>query len=272
MRQHPRPLPLGLPLEGRGAARRRAPDADQDHAGALPSARAGVARRTSLRTSRDHRGPNRARTARLPRLGGRRDHGVKRFLGLLIVLLACGPAAAQLFKKSPDELLEPEKAFRFSARPAQGGVDVTFAIADGYYMYRDKFRFSAEGNPAVKLGPPQFPAGARHKDEFFGEVETYRRQVRIHVPAHGEGRFDLKVVSQGCADIGVCYVPMESRAELRLAAADAPGTFVSQGPKQVDAEPRWSIFASDIDIARLFEGNAALVLASFFGFGLLLSF
>jgi thiol:disulfide interchange protein DsbD len=182
---------------------------------------------------------------------------VKRFL-LFVLLSICTSASAQFFKKS-DELLEPEKAFRFSARAAPGEVEVTFAIADGYYLYRDKFRLSAEGNPAVRLGAPELPAGARHKDEFFGEVETYRRQVRIRIPAQGAGRFDLKVVSQGCADIGVCYVPMESQASLQLAAS-------------VGAQPRFSIFASDTDIARLFEGNAALVLAGFFVFGVLLTF
>jgi len=190
---------------------------------------------------------------------------VKRFLIGLLLLALAAPGFAQFFKKS-DELLEPEKAFRFSARAAGGEVEVTFAIADGYYLYRDKFRFVAEGNPAVQLGAPQLPTGARHKDEFFGEVETYRRQVRIRLPAQGEGRFDLKVVSQGCADVGVCYVPMESQASLQLVAG-APASPVSSA-----SEPRWSIFASDMDIARLFEGNAALVLASFFGFGLLLSF
>jgi thiol:disulfide interchange protein DsbD len=189
---------------------------------------------------------------------------------LLVLLLIAASASAQLFKT--DELLEPEKAFRFSARAADGEVEVSFAIADGYYLYRDKFRFAAESNPAVRLGAAQFPAGERHKDEFFGEVETYRRQVRVRIPAQGEGRFDLKVVSQGCADVGVCYVPMESRASLRLVAAGAEGTVMSQGPRQVDAQRRWSIFASDMDIAQLFQGNAALVLVSFFGFGLLLSF
>ena len=174
------------------------------------------------------------------------------FLGL------AAPGAAQLFKT--DELLEPEKAFRFSARASERGIEVEFAIANGYYMYRDKFRFSAEGNPAVKLGTPQFPAGARHKDEFFGEVETYRKSLRIVLPAQGEGRFDLKVISQGCADVGVCYVPMESQASLQLAAMG--GT----------AEPRWSLFASDIEIARLFEGNALLVLGGFLLFGVLLTF
>jgi len=196
---------------------------------------------------------------------------VKRFLIGLLLLTLAAPGLAQLFQKS-EELLEPEKAFRFSARAAAGEVEVSFAIAEGYYMYRDKFRFAAEGNPAVRLDAAQFPAGARHKDEFFGEVETYRRQVRIRIPAQGEGRFDLKVVSQGCADVGVCYVPMESRASLRLVAGDVGGAVMSPGPRQVDAERRWSIFASDMDIAQLFQGNAALVLASFFGFGLLLSF
>jgi len=196
---------------------------------------------------------------------------VKRLLIAFLWLAIASPAVAQLFKKT-DELLEPEKAFRFSARALDGAIEVKFAIADGYYMYRNKFRFSAEGNPSVQLGAPQMPRGAPHKDEFFGETETYRRQVAIVIPAQGEGRFELKVVSQGCADVGVCYVPMESQAGLRLAAATGQGPGISQGPREVEAQPRWSIYASDIDIEQLFQGNAALVLASFFGFGLLLSF
>jgi thiol:disulfide interchange protein DsbD len=187
---------------------------------------------------------------------------LKPFLVALVWLVLATPAAAQWFKKA-DELLEPEKAFRFSTRVVEGAVEVQFAIAEGYYMYRDKFRFSGEGNPSVQLGAAELPRGVRHKDEFFGDTETYRRQVTIRVPAQGEGRFELKVVSQGCADIGVCYVPMESRASLQLAGG-------MPGPS--NREPRWSVFASDMDIAQLFQGNAALVLASFFGFGLLLSF
>ncbi|HEX7217762.1 MAG TPA: protein-disulfide reductase DsbD [Burkholderiales bacterium] len=190
----------------------------------------------------------------------------KLLIGLLVWALAA-PALAQLFKKN-DELLEPEKAFRFSARAVQGGVEVRFQIADGYYMYRERFRFAAEGNPGVQLGTPQFPPGIAHKDEFFGESQIYRKQVAVRIPAEGEGAFELKVVSQGCADVGVCYVPMDSQAALRLAG----GTFADPGPREIDARPRWSIFASDMDIAQLFHGNAVLVLASFFGFGVLLAF
>ena len=43
------------------------------------------------------------------------------------------------------------------ARARRGAVEVRFAIADGYYLYRDRFSFAAEGNPAVRLGAPEFP-------------------------------------------------------------------------------------------------------------------
>ncbi len=161
---------------------------------------------------------------------------------------------------SADNLLEPEKAFRFSARVLDSAsVEVSFAIASGYYLYRDRLKFAAQGNPAVRLGAPELPAGVPHKDEFFGEMQIYRNAVRVRIPVQGEGRFELQVTSQGCADVGVCYVPMESSASLDFAAAATP-------------EPRFSIFASDIEIARLFEGNFALILGGFFAFGLLLSF
>jgi len=191
---------------------------------------------------------------------------VTRFLIALLWLVLTGPAAAQWLKKT-DELLEPEKAFRFTARPLDGWIEVRFAIADGYYMYRDRFRFDAQGD--VQLGKPELPAGLSHKDQFFGEMQIYRKEVRIRLPVQGSGAVDLKVTSQGCADLGVCYVPMESSASLRVVA----GNLTGPGPAQVvDPQPRWSIFASDMDIAQLFQGNAALVLAGFFGFGLLLTF
>jgi thiol:disulfide interchange protein DsbD len=196
---------------------------------------------------------------------------LKRILLFLSCLVLAMPAAAQLkLGGSADDLLEPQKAFGFSARTLDAStLEVAFVIAEGYYMYRERFKFSAEGNPQVRLGAPQLPPGRKHKDEFFGEVETYRKAVRILIPVGGEGRFELKVTSQGCADVGVCYVPMESKAMLHVAADMAT---LSEAPRRVDAVPTFSIFASDFDIARLFEGNFLLVLGGFFVFGLLLTF
>ncbi len=201
---------------------------------------------------------------------------MRRIFVLLMLLAAVAPAAAQLrLGGAADNLLEPEKAFRFSARALDAAsIEVSFAIAEGYYMYRDRFKFALEPSEA-RLGPPELPAGVPYKDQFFGEMQIYRKHVRIRLPVQGgEGKtVGLAVISQGCADIGVCYVPMDSKATLQLAAAggaELPG--LSEAPRTVQAEPRFSIFASDLDIARLFEGNVALVLGGFFVLGLLLTF
>ena len=189
--------------------------------------------------------------------------------------LAAGPALAHHsalhFGGSAAELLEPEKAFAMTARALDARtVEVRFAIADGYYMYRDKFRFAADPGSGAQLGAPQLPPGVKTKDQFFGETEIYRKHVAILLPVEdAQGRLDLRVTSQGCADIGVCYVPMDSRASIQFVALDgaAPGTLRGAAP------PRLSTQSSDIEIAGLFEsGGFWLALASFFGFGLLLAF
>jgi thiol:disulfide interchange protein DsbD len=187
---------------------------------------------------------------------------------LLLVLALAAPLAHGALE---GELLEPEKAFRFSARAlGPEALEVSFAIAEGYYMYRDRFRFEARG---AQLGPAELPTGERKKDEFFGDSVVYRKAVSIRVPVTpgAPDPLALLVVSQGCADVGVCYVPMESRATLALASAQAPPA-LSEGPRVVGPAPRWSIYASDRDIAALFDGHTLLVLAGFFGFGVLLTF
>src|SRR5450759_221138 len=140
-----------------------------------------------------------------------------RILALLLSLFLHGLASAQ-------ELLDPAVAFKFSAQAIDAGtIEVRYRIADGYYMYRDKFKFAVE--PAtVKLGAAQFPKGDVHNDEFFGKVETYRKEVRIRLPFTRDADADklkLAVTSQGCADVGVCYVPQVQIAEIALAASPA---------------------------------------------------
>jgi thiol:disulfide interchange protein DsbD len=63
---------------------------------------------------------------------------------------------------------------------------VTYAIADGYYMYRERFKFTATG---AKLGEPQIPPGKVKFDETFQkDVETYHKGVEIRIPVEGRGR------------------------------------------------------------------------------------
>jgi thiol:disulfide interchange protein DsbD len=199
-------------------------------------------------------------------------------------LLAGGAALAQ-------DILEPEKAFKFSARALdERTIEVRYRIEDGYYMYREKFKFAAEPD-SVRLGDPQFPAGQIRQDEFFGRVETYRKSVAIRIPVEaGAQALKLAATSQGCADIGICYPPMTQNAQIVLAAASGGGGATPGALSVPAAEPPGPGAAADQFVGRPVSGQPGLIsdeskaagilaggslwaiVAFFFAAGLLLTF
>ena len=178
----------------------------------------------------------------------------RRLLPCLILLGLALPVAAQ-------EFLDPLVAFKPEARALDDKtVEVRYSIAKGYYLYRDKFRFAAEG---ATLGTPVFPAGKQKHDDNFGDVEVYYKSVAIRLPlsANQSGPITLKVTAQGCADAGVCYPPQEQKLSVTL---PAPGSAPAAVPDAAGDESG--------HIAGLLQ-NAGfwLAVSTFFGFGLLLA-
>lgn len=116
-----------------------------------------------------------------------------------------------------EDFLDPAAAFKFSARMIDAKTaEVNYAIADGYYMYREHFSFRVEG---AKLGAPAFPTGQVKFDETFQKnVETYRHSVSIRLPVETDTAFTLIATGQGCAEKGLCYPPMESQVTLNPVA------------------------------------------------------
>lgn len=185
---------------------------------------------------------------------------IRRFL--LALFFLCSLANAE-------ELLHPSVAFKPTARALDGQtIEVRFEIAKGYYLYREKFRFSAE--PAsIQLGTPVLPKGKEKDDDTFGKVQVYYKEALIRLPVErnssGPLSLTLNVTSQGCADAGVCYPPQKQAVSVELPdPASAP----------VAAPAPMPVAGSDESgrIAQLLKNaNLWLVAASFFGFGLLLS-
>ena len=167
-------------------------------------------------------------TARLPLLEIAR---------IAVMMLSFGEALSPVLAAvAENELLEPEKAFRISTRALdERNVEVSFQIADGYYMYRDRFRFETASGGL--LADVALPKGKVKEDSLFGKTETHRREVRIRVPVadgdYSRGAVKLKVTSQGCADIGVCYVPVEQLVEVRLPgrSPDLPAAPLRKGSR-----------------------------------------
>ena len=129
-----------------------------------------------------------------------------------LFLVWATPAQAQDF-------LDPEAAFKFTARAIDANtLEARWQIADGYYMYRNKFKFAVDG---AALGTIQYPPGKMKEDETFGKVEVYHTQVRFVLPLKrtpDAKTVTLTVTSQGCAEAGLCYTPVTETRRVSLPA------------------------------------------------------
>lgn len=142
--------------------------------------------------------------------------------GALVTL--CGLVGARAQVSSVD-LLPLSEAFRLEvSRPAAERVRVSWTIAEGYYLYRHRFRFDAA--PAEIENGFTLPPGIVKQDPFFGETEIYRHYVVFELPLRQSaatlGRISLRVVSQGCADIGICFPPEARSVDLAVGESALP--------------------------------------------------
>ncbi|MGS0895782.1 protein-disulfide reductase DsbD [Burkholderia stagnalis] len=197
-----------------------------------------------------------------------------RALRFLAVLLSLAFVLGGLsVARAADDFLDPSVAFKFSASESPGQVDVRFKIADGYYLYRERFAFAVKSGQAT-LGEPQLPAGHVKFDQTFQkQVETYRGEVVIHVPVkQAAGPFELAVTSQGCADEGICYPPAEHVVKVdgaALSAAAPAGDTAGAGA----GAGSWFDKVTSADFAQsLLEGHGFFtIVALYFVAGVVLS-
>jgi thioredoxin:protein disulfide reductase len=151
-----------------------------------------------------------------------------------------------------EEFLDPEVAFKFSARALDANtLEARWQIADGYYMYRDKFKFEVDRRHPRRAA---LPAGKIKDDEFFGKVETYRKDVRIALPIQrtpGATSVTLTAVSQGCADAGLCYTPQTESVSIKLPAPPAAAPAAAPAPTPAP-------FGSALDGLRSLAGDVAM--------------
>jgi thiol:disulfide interchange protein DsbD len=166
-------------------------------------------------------------------------------------------------KTAEPDFLHPDVAFRLVGR-ADGPdrVRLGFEVHPGYYLYRSRLKVVTTA-PQATLGNLSLPAGESKTDDYFGRQEVYHSSFEatmgVSRPAGAAMQIPLKVTYQGCAEAGLCYPPITKTLNIDLPAGTGGGGsgFVSEQDK----------------LANLIRtGNLALMLAMFFGAGLLLAF
>ncbi len=157
------------------------------------------------------------------------------FLLLLVV-------SVQAHALKQEDLLPPDEAFKFKAEViAPDKIKATWDIAEGYYLYRERFGFESE-NKDLTLASPTFPKGDSKNDPNLGATtEVYHHTITVEVPvergqtAAQAVELALKVKFQGCADAGLCYPPQHKTASLQLAASNAAATTEAKADTKAQA-------------------------------------
>ncbi|MGO4701790.1 protein-disulfide reductase DsbD family protein [Dyella sp. 2RAB6] len=142
---------------------------------------------------------------------------------LLLALLLSGMSSA--WAQDDDNILPVTEAYKLKADASTPGVlKLHWDIAPDYYLYRGRMKFT--GADGVTAGEARLPDGAKHHDEYLGDVEIYHHEVEASVPytvAPGTQRLKIAVRYQGCHEVEpkICYPPHTEQLDLALPAGTA---------------------------------------------------
>ena len=101
------------------------------------------------------------------------------------ILLLCLTSLLH-FAHAEDEFLPPDQAFALQDSQVENSINgnfisISWKIADGYYIYRDKVSFSSNDDSLI-LGEMQLSASETKDDPYFGEIEIFKQQLIAKIP------------------------------------------------------------------------------------------
>lgn len=154
---------------------------------------------------------------------------------------------------------------------------INWQVKPGYFLYRDRIKLTEESNSNTHLGTIRFPAATQKTDQQGRVYTVYRNQLSLPVAILGEqpGESLINVQFQGCADDGFCYPPETKQIKLtidkNLALSDVRMETNALEAQQATVPEQPNDKNDPIETVFL-DHHWAIVILSFFGFGLLLSF
>lgn len=201
-------------------------------------------------------------------------HGLLNICIALMAAFALGQGAAH----AETSFLNAEEAFVLTVGESAGsaeGVALNWAIAPGYYLYRDRIEVAAQ--PPGALAQVDRPPGEQKNDPNFGLMEVYHDAVTVQV--HPGTARDLTVTWQGCAEAGLCYPPQTRKISLGSGAASVPAmpAPISAVAASAEASPKVSLLqaamGNDSAVQQLLTTRSlAWTLPIFFLLGIALAF
>ncbi len=168
------------------------------------------------------------------------------------------------------ELMPVDQAFVIDFEQQGNQVKVSWVIADGYYMYRNKLKFEVDG---ATIGEITLPQGKDHTDEYFGEQEVYYSFVEVPVGLKEAAKdASFSATFMGCAEGKLCFPPTKRSLTLNaveandgLVNADNQSATTGSENKAADEAP---VTQQDSLTAMLSGDSILWTLVIFFGLGI----
>jgi thiol:disulfide interchange protein DsbD len=172
-----------------------------------------------------------------------------------------------------DDILDPDEAFKISYDSQPGLFKVSWDIAEGHYLYRDKMQITTD-EPGINSNPLVMPQGDAKDDPIFNKtLYVFHNLADVALPYQyndsGDKEVTFKVKYQGCSEIsGICYPPQTKKFTVKL----SPISEAQAAASQQEAGLSEPVSEQDEIANALRSGNTWLTLIIFFGAGLLLAF
>lgn len=178
------------------------------------------------------------------------------FIALTSVQAAENSSSQQnsFVESSEDTFLSPDQAFKLNIRAIDATtLNAEFTIASGHYLYRDKIKFESSNN---KISELVLPKGDIKQDSHFGQTEVFHQSfsalIKLSNPISAGKPVAITATYQGCSEKGLCYSPIRKNID-------------------VDVNKTKDTNNDDQATTLLKGGKIWLIIAGFFGFGLLLA-
>lgn len=172
---------------------------------------------------------------------GKRKFCWSAYLLFLLTLIVIAALADPLNSPPPQPLLV-DQAFPFKAWASNNhSVIVRWDIQPGYYLYRDKFQFTAS-HGEVELGPANFPPAVEKSNSILGKYWAYQGITRIEIPVISafDSKFQLQIDFQGCSEKGYCYPPTARTVAINLAPKQIESYAIDRIPiKPIEQFTEW---------------------------------
>ena len=168
-------------------------------------------------------------------------------------------------ENSENEFLPPDEAFKLNITAVDAStLQAKFSVVPTYYLYHDRIKLTSKEASITEIN---LPKGEMKDDPNFGKMEVYHHDfiATIKLDKVSGNAININAGYQGCSEKGLCYAPIN-----KIIHVDLP-TGASTSASAAENAATSNTTSDDKTSAVLKSGNLLLIVAVFFGAGLLLS-